>query len=385
MNKKLHAILISSFLALLMLASDVEARGGGRGGGGGFGGGGRGGGGGFGGGGGGARPAPNLNRGMGVTNRNAIDRAPTMSRASSWSPNGARANGSMIAQRQPVSQQRSNPGATRSQLQQFLGQGNQKGALQGAAGTARPNFDQSSLSNLMQNQNRTGNQIRQGIDNAYPNRGNWFNQGGGLDHPVAAAAAARGLYNAATWGDLSSAWGWGNVSPYYYDNGYAYSAPYYPSSSGTSYYNQPTYNTNTQPQTTYTQPQTTYTQPQATTPTTEQVAMADTTNTLSLGVFALTTSQVPQTQPDMYMQLTVDKNGNISGTYYNQASNQSVPIEGLVDKSTQKAVWKMTEGENSPIFQTGIYNLTLAQTSVNVNFGTQSQNWFLVRVNAPAS
>ena len=48
------------------------------------------------------------------------------------------------------------------------------------------------------------------------------------------------------------------------------------------------------------------------------------------------------------MQLAVTKEGVIGGTASNQATAASFPIEGTVDKQTQRAVWKYTDDKNQP-------------------------------------
>jgi hypothetical protein len=85
----------------------------------------------------------------------------------------------------------------------------------------------------------------------------------------------------------------------------------------------------------------------------------------------------------MVMQLAVDKAGDIGGNYYNSLSDQTVAIHGSVYKKSQRAAW--TIGNNTTtVFETGIYNLTEAQSSVLVHFGKEkTQTWLLVRLDQP--
>ena len=41
----------------------------------------------------------------------------------------------------------------------------------------------------------------------------------------------------------------------------------------------------------------------------------------------------------MYLQLAVSKQGVINGTLQNTATDSVQPIEGMVDKDTQRAAW----------------------------------------------
>ncbi len=101
---------------------------------------------------------------------------------------------------------------------------------------------------------------------------------------------------------------------------------------------------------------------------------------LPLGVYALTSEGVNASH--MYLQLAVTKEGVISGTFFNETTGAVHPVEGLVDRKTQRAAWKVADGTNPDIvMETGIYNLTREQTDVLVHFGPQkSQTWKLVRL-----
>jgi hypothetical protein len=105
---------------------------------------------------------------------------------------------------------------------------------------------------------------------------------------------------------------------------------------------------------------------------------------MPLGVFAITSEgQSDSAQPSMYLQLAVSKQGVINGTVQNTATDTAQPIEGMVDKETQRAAWTI-QGKTSPIMETGISNLTQDTTSVLVHFadGT-TQQWLLVRLDQP--
>ncbi len=101
---------------------------------------------------------------------------------------------------------------------------------------------------------------------------------------------------------------------------------------------------------------------------------------LPLGVFALTQEGVSASS--MYLQLAISKDGIISGTYYNETTGATHGVEGSVDNETQRAAWRMTDGENTDIvMETGVYNLTEEQTDVLVHFGPDTtQTWQMVRL-----
>ena len=85
----------------------------------------------------------------------------------------------------------------------------------------------------------------------------------------------------------------------------------------------------------------------------------------------------------MFLQLAVSKQGIISGTLQNVGTSKVQPIEGMVDKQTQRAAWTV-QGQTRPIMETGISNLTQASTPALVHFadGT-TQQWLLVRLDKP--
>jgi hypothetical protein len=101
---------------------------------------------------------------------------------------------------------------------------------------------------------------------------------------------------------------------------------------------------------------------------------------LPLGVFALTQQGVNASS--MFLQLAVSKEGVIAGTFYNETTGATHPVEGMVDQKTQRAVWKAADGSNPDVvMETGIYNLTKDQTEVLVHFGPdQTQTWTMVRL-----
>lgn len=112
-------------------------------------------------------------------------------------------------------------------------------------------------------------------------------------------------------------------------------------------------------------------------------AQAEGMEWMPLGVFAVTHGDVNDT--NMLLQLAVNKEGVIAGTFYNESTEAGHPVEGMVDRKTQRAAWKTADGTNdNVVMETGIYNLTQDEVSVLVHFGPDTtQTWTLVRVEQP--
>ena len=102
---------------------------------------------------------------------------------------------------------------------------------------------------------------------------------------------------------------------------------------------------------------------------------------MSLGVFSLVDQE--KGEPTMYFQLAVDKEGTIAGTYHNTSSEKSLPVQGSVDKETQRAVWSVGD-KKTTVVETGIYNLTQDEAPAVIHFGNdRQQTWLLVRLEDP--
>ncbi|GAA4425498.1 hypothetical protein [Bremerella cremea] len=103
---------------------------------------------------------------------------------------------------------------------------------------------------------------------------------------------------------------------------------------------------------------------------------------LPLGTFTISTSeQDPST--NRVIQLAVNHEGLISGTYYNTSTNKTYLVQGRVDKKTQRCAF--TVGDNtSTVFETGIYNLTKNEVPVLVHFSTtRTEHYLFIRMNPP--
>jgi hypothetical protein len=87
--------------------------------------------------------------------------------------------------------------------------------------------------------------------------------------------------------------------------------------------------------------------------------------------------------PTLFMQLAVNKQGTIAGTYFNSSTDKTQEIEGAVDQKTQRSAWAIG-GKDWPIVETGISNLTKDEAPALLHFEDgQTQQWLLVRLEDP--
>jgi hypothetical protein len=101
---------------------------------------------------------------------------------------------------------------------------------------------------------------------------------------------------------------------------------------------------------------------------------------LPLGVWAL--AQEEKGDAYMFFQLSVNKEGEVSGAYQNVLSGEKSPLSGQVDKQTQRVAWKF--GTGNTVIETGLQNLTQDVASCLVHFGPNTtQTWLLVRQKQP--
>ena len=99
---------------------------------------------------------------------------------------------------------------------------------------------------------------------------------------------------------------------------------------------------------------------------------------LPLGVFAMTNDQ--HTKADLILQLAVNKEGIIRGNYTATLTNNTLPVQGSVDKKTQRAAWTIGDNKEN-VIETGIYNLTKDEAPCLVHFGKdKTEQWTLVRL-----
>jgi hypothetical protein len=102
------------------------------------------------------------------------------------------------------------------------------------------------------------------------------------------------------------------------------------------------------------------------------------TDWLPLGTFALSESEADK-DPSRVIQLAVDKEGIISGTMHNKTTGQTFPVQGRVDKETQRVAFTIGDSKDV-VFETGIYNLTQQQTPLLVHGDGREETYLLLRL-----
>lgn len=102
---------------------------------------------------------------------------------------------------------------------------------------------------------------------------------------------------------------------------------------------------------------------------------------MPLGVFAL--AQEKQGDPVMFFQISLNRDGRISGAFESTLTGDKKPIAGQVDKETQNVAWRV--GDNTEtVFATSLANLTMDVSTIAVHFGKERvQEWLLVRMPEP--
>lgn len=103
---------------------------------------------------------------------------------------------------------------------------------------------------------------------------------------------------------------------------------------------------------------------------------------MPLGTFAISSSPDDKSTTRT-IQLAVNQDGVISGTYYNQSTDKTYPVQGNVDKKTQRVAFTIGSN-NDVVMETGIFNLTQATAPALVHHGTsQTDTYLLVRLDPP--
>jgi hypothetical protein len=111
---------------------------------------------------------------------------------------------------------------------------------------------------------------------------------------------------------------------------------------------------------------------------TSETATEGSSEWLPLGVFAL--APQGQTDSNAAVQLALDKQGAVRGSYYDLLSDSSKPIQGALAKKSQRVSWYIGENQNV-VFETNIDNLTQDEGTATVYTGNgRAQKWSLVRL-----
>lgn len=242
------------------------------------------------------------------------------------------------------------PGNSRTQSQQFL----QSSRERGVASSPRQQEIRSTISQQRATNRQSALRTQESIGRNNPNFRNWFT-GDFFDRHNFRPIFDRGGHNWWAWTgwDGIADWlGWGWSYPYYYYDGYDYEDAWI--AQDQSMMTESDY----------------YVNPEA--------VQGD---YLSLGVFAVGSDASKAAHSNMYLQLALKKDGAIDGTYYNSLTDKVVPVMGILDPKSQKAVWSLADDPNAPVMMTGIYNLTQEVAPILVHFPDRSeQSWVLVRL-----
>ena len=90
-------------------------------------------------------------------------------------------------------------------------------------------------------------------------------------------------------------------------------------------------------------------------------------------------------ESDMVLQLAMNKEGVLSGTYFNVATGTERPVSGMVDQNSQRAAWTFADGKNTDvIMEAGLSSLTEDQGPALLHFGKdKTEQWLMVRQPEP--
>lgn len=205
-------------------------------------------------------------------------------------------------------------------------------------------------------------EVRQQVREHHPVLDFW------TDHPGWAAWRITRPYRWATWGAITGwvGYGWSTAAPYSYGENVYYQ-------DNSVYYGDQAVATADQ-----------YIEQAESIVDKAPEIIPETAEWMPLGVFALTPDgQASGPDPTLFLQLAISKEGIVSGTLHNSATNTTQTIEGMADKSSQRVAWTV-KGQSRPIMETGISNLTEDAAPALVHFADgQTQQWLMVHLDDP--
>jgi len=205
-----------------------------------------------------------------------------------------------------------------------------------------------------ENDARVARNVRDQIRHNRPEAHTWFNNQFFSQHHHRRFSHRRDVnwWRGAGWNSVSTWLQWGWSEPIYYYNDY----DNYPEE--TIYPSEP---------------------PQVNEETAPEEAPED--EWLPLGVFAVGKNAEQATYSSLFVQLAVDKRGNIAGTYYNDATDRTSELQGTMDKQTQRVTWSLSSNPRSPRMTTNAFELTRDVANIQVHFPNGTvQNWAMVRM-----
>jgi hypothetical protein len=120
----------------------------------------------------------------------------------------------------------------------------------------------------------------------------------------------------------------------------------------------------------------------ATVPPPKNLEAAKNTQWLPLGTFVLSTNE-KEADSSRMIQLAVSKDGIISGTYYDEKTDKAQPIQGRVDKETQRVAFRIGNDDQT-VYEAGLFNLTHNEVPLLVHSGVNEADLnLLVRLEKP--
>ena len=90
---------------------------------------------------------------------------------------------------------------------------------------------------------------------------------------------------------------------------------------------------------------------------------------------------------DATVQIAINKAGIVRGNYTDSSNSSTQPIQGSVDKQTQRLAFTIGDNKRN-VVETGLYNLTKDEAPALIHFGNdRTEQRLLVRLknDAPAS
>jgi hypothetical protein len=98
---------------------------------------------------------------------------------------------------------------------------------------------------------------------------------------------------------------------------------------------------------------------------------------MPLGVYSLLTG--PADTGTRILQLSINPQGYIRGSYYDMITNDTYNVRGRADQSTQYVQWSLDTNQ-ALTFYTPLYQLTQSQGVINVRLPGGTQQWQVVRM-----
>jgi hypothetical protein len=108
-----------------------------------------------------------------------------------------------------------------------------------------------------------------------------------------------------------------------------------------------------------------------------------------MGVFAVARQDASgDPSEDRTIQLAVNKDGVIAGTYFTPKDDKVYALTGMIDSTSQRAAWTFADdSQKGTIFETSVFNLTKPESTVMVHYGPESEDtqiWHFVRLEQPS-